>query len=357
MRRLPSPLQSRQRVRRRGSPHDGAACPRAVRRARQRRARGTTCGRTIPEIETEYFFTDTGKELPEVYEFLGRLEGFLGKPMIRLNPDRDFDFWLAQYKNFLPSPKTRWCTRQLKIRPFEQWLRPALARANKVTSYVAIRADEDYREGYTSTHANLKVRLPFREIGHRQGRRHRDLGGVRCRVAGLLSLAFPQRLHFLLLSAEDRMGAADGRASRRSSSRPRRYEKNAVEHGSPFTWSQGEIAHGDGASPERIAEIRADHERRLERLRNRVQDKPLARRPGDDGHRRNLWTGEGVHCVPQVTRSPFQGASDSSHTCSSGEVACSASSESVVVRSIIVFLLGISADFQSRFLRKPLNAS
>ena len=30
-----------------------------------------------PELDIEYFFTDTGKELPEVYEFLGRLEGFL----------------------------------------------------------------------------------------------------------------------------------------------------------------------------------------------------------------------------------------------------------------------------------------
>ena len=25
-----------------------------------------------PELDIEYFFTDTGKELPEVYEFLGR---------------------------------------------------------------------------------------------------------------------------------------------------------------------------------------------------------------------------------------------------------------------------------------------
>jgi 3'-phosphoadenosine 5'-phosphosulfate sulfotransferase (PAPS reductase)/FAD synthetase len=53
-----------------------------------------------PELDIEYFFTDTGKELPEVYEFLGRLEGFLGKPILRLNPDRDFDFWLKQYNNF-----------------------------------------------------------------------------------------------------------------------------------------------------------------------------------------------------------------------------------------------------------------
>ena len=81
---------------------------------------------TRPELEIEYFFTDTGKELPEVYEFLGRLEGFLGKPIIRLNPLRDFDFWLREYKSFLPSPQTRWCTKQLKIRPFEDWLKHKL---------------------------------------------------------------------------------------------------------------------------------------------------------------------------------------------------------------------------------------
>ena len=77
---------------------------------------------TSPELDIDYFFTDTGKELPEVYEFLVKLEGFLGKPIFRLNPDRDFDFWLKQYNNFLPSAQTRWCTRQLKLRPFEQWI-------------------------------------------------------------------------------------------------------------------------------------------------------------------------------------------------------------------------------------------
>ena len=58
-----------------------------------------------PELEIDYFFTDTGKELPEVYEYLGRLEGLLGRPILRLNPDRDFDFWLKQYNGFSPLRK------------------------------------------------------------------------------------------------------------------------------------------------------------------------------------------------------------------------------------------------------------
>ena len=87
-----------------------------------------------PEFDIQYFFTDTGKELPEVYEYLGRLEGFLGQRITMLNPDRDFDFWLRQYNNFLPSAQTRWCTRQLKLRPFEHWLRPMLEDGSTIYS-------------------------------------------------------------------------------------------------------------------------------------------------------------------------------------------------------------------------------
>ena len=120
---------------------------------------------TYPEIDAQYFFTDTGKELPEVYEFLVNLEGFLGKPILRLNPDRDFDFWLKQYNNFLPSPQARWCTRQMKIKPFEDWVKTMLDEGDSVYSYVAIRSDEEYREGYSSKKERLHVKLPLKDDG------------------------------------------------------------------------------------------------------------------------------------------------------------------------------------------------
>ena len=71
-----------------------------------------------PELEVDYFFTDTGKELPEVYEFLVKLEGFLGKPITRLNPDRDFDFWLKQYNNFLTVAANPMVHQAVKAPPF-----------------------------------------------------------------------------------------------------------------------------------------------------------------------------------------------------------------------------------------------
>ena len=39
----------------------------------------STCGIGTPEIDMEYLFTDTQKELPETYDFLNRLEAYLEK--------------------------------------------------------------------------------------------------------------------------------------------------------------------------------------------------------------------------------------------------------------------------------------
>ena len=227
-----------------------------------------------PELEIEYFFTDTGKELPEVYEFLVKLEGFLGKPILRLNSDRDFDFWLKQYNNFLPSPQSRWCTRQLKLRPFEQWVDVFLEEEDTiVTSYVAIRSDEEYREGYTSKHENLLIRLPLKDAGI-------DKSGVleilesaglglptyyewRTR-SGCTFCFFQQKIEWVRLMEKhpDRFEEAKS------------YEKSALEHGSPFTWSQGESL-VQLSRKERVDQIIQEHKQRLERMSSRVKINPL----------------------------------------------------------------------------------
>ena len=110
----------------------------------------------VPEME--YFFCDTGAELPETYEYLNRLEVALGKPIERLNPDKGFDHWFEVYRGTLPSPQMRWCTRQMKIKPLEAWLGD-----DEATSYVAIRADEKNRKGYVSTKPNIQAVFPFVE--------------------------------------------------------------------------------------------------------------------------------------------------------------------------------------------------
>lgn len=109
--------------------------------------------------QIEYFFCDTGSELPETYEYLTKLEAVLGKRITRLNADRDFEHWLTVYRGAIPSPQMRWCTKQLKIKPLEAWIGD-----DETTSYVAIRADEN-REGYLSTKPNIRSAFPFREDG------------------------------------------------------------------------------------------------------------------------------------------------------------------------------------------------
>lgn len=229
-----------------------------------------------PDTDIDYFFTDTGKELPEVYEFLNRLEGFLGKPILRLNPDRDFDFWLKRYNDFLPSAQSRWCTRQLKLRPFEQWVRPALDAGTKVFSYVAIRADEEYREGYSSKHRNLAVRLPFKEDGITKAGVLELLDGAGLGLpsyyewrtrSGCTFCFFQQKIEWVRLKERHPAAFEEAKA----------YEKTAVEHGSPFTWSQGESL-AALEEPERVRQIRLDHQRRLARMRANQQPNPL--RPG-----------------------------------------------------------------------------
>lgn len=226
-----------------------------------------------PELDIEYFFTDTSKELPEVYEYLGRLEGFLGKPILRLNPDRDFDFWLKQYNDFLPSPQTRWCTRQLKLRPFEHWIRPMLDEGVRVYSYVAIRSDEEYREGYSSKRDNLIIRLPFKEaaIDKAGVLEILDAAGLglpkyyawRTR-SGCTFCFFQQKIEWVRLMEQHPEAFEEAKS----------YEKIAVEHGSPFTWSQGESLE-QLSQPSRIAEIRVDHQRRVARLMTNKQPNPL----------------------------------------------------------------------------------
>jgi 3'-phosphoadenosine 5'-phosphosulfate sulfotransferase (PAPS reductase)/FAD synthetase len=111
----------------------------------------------VPHME--YVFCDTEKELTETYEYLNRVEAFLGKEIRRLNAKAGFDHWLDVFGGYLPSVNMRWCTKMLKLVPFEEHVGD-----EPVISYVGLRADED-RVGYISTKPNIKAVFPFKEDG------------------------------------------------------------------------------------------------------------------------------------------------------------------------------------------------
>ena len=164
-----------------------------------------------PELDIEYFFTDTGKELPEVYEFLDKIQANYGIKVNYLVPDTGnsndspFDYYHKINNFFLPSARARWCTVNLKLRPFEKWIKPTLDQGGSITSLVAIRADEN-REGYRPTNDQVKVRFPFIEYGiDKQGVRN-ILRKIWFRYAKLLQMAITKWMHFLFLSAKNRVG-------------------------------------------------------------------------------------------------------------------------------------------------------
>lgn len=115
-----------------------------------------------PMLEIEYYFCDTGKELDETYILIDRLESYFGKKIKKLkaadkSPEAPFDHFLKLYGGYLPSSQARWCTRHLKLEPFEKFVGDI-----PTISYVGIRGDEN-REGYISHKSNIQSIFPFRK--------------------------------------------------------------------------------------------------------------------------------------------------------------------------------------------------
>lgn len=113
------------------------------------------------DIGLEYYFCDTGKELDETYQLIKNLEAYLGFSIIKLKgADQShlepFDHFLQVYGGYLPSSTARWCTKKLKLEPFEKFVGD-----DPVISYVGIRGDEN-REGYISKKSNIQSIFPFR---------------------------------------------------------------------------------------------------------------------------------------------------------------------------------------------------
>jgi len=114
------------------------------------------------ELELDFYSSDTGKELDETYQLIQNLEVYLGIKINILkaaeNSSEDpFDHFLKMYGGFLPSSNARWCTKKLKLDPFEKYV-----GTDPVISYVGIRGDEE-REGYISTKKNIQSIFPFRK--------------------------------------------------------------------------------------------------------------------------------------------------------------------------------------------------
>lgn len=96
---------------------------------------------TKPDTEFEFICTPTGDELPEMFDHWKLLTRLLGRPLTFIT-HKSMDGEIKRQK-CLPNSRMRWCTRELKLKPYHQFM----AAAIPCVSYVGIRADEDIREG------------------------------------------------------------------------------------------------------------------------------------------------------------------------------------------------------------------
>ncbi len=215
----------------------------------------------IPELE--YVFCDTEKELDETYEYLKRLEVYLNRPIVSLKHDgKGFDELLQMRRGFLPSPKARWCTEYLKIKPFEKYVGD-----DPCYSYVGIRADEPHRKGYISTKPNIIPRFPFVEDGitkqdvlrilEQSGMGLPEYYEWRSR-SGCYFCFFQQRIEWvgLLENHPDLFLQA------------MEYEKEDQETGERYTWVSTESLQ-ELRRPERIRQIKEDYQKQQKRLAKR----------------------------------------------------------------------------------------
>lgn len=103
--------------------------------------------------------TPTGNELPEMIAHWENLEVLLGKKIVRIHHKTDLEGLIILF-NALPNNRMRWCTRMLKILPYEAWVK---GLDGETTSYVGLRNDEPEREGiYDSC---VKQDFPLRRWG------------------------------------------------------------------------------------------------------------------------------------------------------------------------------------------------
>lgn len=111
--------------------------------------------RRNPNLPYEYMFNPTGAELPEVFEWIKKVENYLGKKITFVG--ENLEEIIEDNGYFLPSQKARYCTKQSKIEPMEKWI-----GKDECTIYYGIRSDEK-RQGYSNASGRITIILPLIE--------------------------------------------------------------------------------------------------------------------------------------------------------------------------------------------------
>jgi len=221
----------------------------------------------VPNME--YIFHDTAKELPDTYEYLERLEGYLGRKIVRTTFGTTFDHILRMKGGMLPSNHRRWCTELMKLKPFEDYI-----GSDFCINYVGIRADEE-RVGYISHKLNIRAVFPFRDDGIRYEGVQRILeesglgmppytewGRTR---SGCFFCFYQQKIEWVRLKQHYPDYYEQAKA----------YEKPNRVNGNVFYWC-GDESLADLEKPARMTQIEENWRKTQERLAKRQPNRSLA---------------------------------------------------------------------------------
>ena len=117
-----------------------------------------------PQVPYQAVITPTGDELPEMIDHWKMLSDMIDMPLRVVSCGESLDS-LERRQRALPNWRQRWCTRMLKIEPYEAFL----AQSAPAVSYVGLRADEEDRKGmeFRIDLPGVKIKFPMKSWGWR----------------------------------------------------------------------------------------------------------------------------------------------------------------------------------------------
>lgn len=102
----------------------------------------------------EIIFCDTGKEFPQMYEHIDKVEKYIKIPITRIKPEKSFDYYMFEHEKTKgknkgrrgygwSSGRCRWCTTLLKNNVVNKYLKKY--KDEGYIEYIGIAYDEKER--------------------------------------------------------------------------------------------------------------------------------------------------------------------------------------------------------------------
>ena len=119
---------------------------------------------TYPSVPFEFVITPTGDELPEMWAHWLRIEEILGQPLKKLDCPTLQE--TIDRNRALPNFRMRFCTREIKIRPFMEYMEKT---PKDSVLYVGLRKDEEDRTGLQVPEDDTyRIAFPFQWWGWKE---------------------------------------------------------------------------------------------------------------------------------------------------------------------------------------------